>query len=573
MLCRVFLPFWLGLFAWLPLHAAPISDSQLLKSLEAAVKTKDKSTIMRLYNWKGVPDWVKADQSDDIDDWLTRELKSGNLSPLSTNFHSSGTQGNLRFHLNLQPAGIIELHFTDGYGIGFAYGKKGNAFYLAGVIIEEIATPHDKTNCVIIRVESPDGRPLRHAWVHSVSGGDAPWLHFTRILGGDFVTDGQGQLHLPLTDTKNIIVVANRRGFGVLRAGELTNQAALIVQPWGHIEGILKNRNTILTNFQLELTLDRNFYWVKEMPPVRLMGETIPTDAQGRFAFDAVPPLKLVLNIHDNQTPFGTYLCSASASPGETNHLKIDVGGRTVTGRVIKGKGVGSDLDLTNCLAFLSSTVKTPEGEQRNIYFQVSNGGTFHANLVEPGDYKISGNIPDKDRTLDFLEPIVVHVPDEASDAPDKPIDMGTVTVEAALKPGAFAPDFTVSDLDGKSFKLSDYRGKYVLLDFWATWCGPCVRETPNMKAAYDAFGKDKRFAIISLSLDSDPAAPRKFARSRDTPWKQGFLGDMSSDKVTGTYGVSGIPAIFLIGPDGKIVARDLRGGKIKEAVTSALAN
>jgi hypothetical protein len=93
----------------------------------------------------------------------------------------------------------------------------------------------------------------------------------------------------------------------------------------------------------------------------------------------------------------------------------------------------------------------------------------------------------------------------------------------------------------------------------------------PNMRAAYNAYGKDERFVMISLSLDSEPAAPKKFGQNRSIAWTQGFLGDWSKDKETQRYGVYSIPSIFLIGPDGKVLAADLRGPKIQETVASAL--
>jgi thiol-disulfide isomerase/thioredoxin len=135
------------------------------------------------------------------------------------------------------------------------------------------------------------------------------------------------------------------------------------------------------------------------------------------------------------------------------------------------------------------------------------------------------------------------------------------------------APLFEVKTVDGAPLRLADFRGKYVLLDFWATWCGPCVGETPYLKATYKAFGANDRFAMISLSLDDQAAAPKQFAGQHDIKWIQGFLGKWSDSKVTPLYGVEGIPSIFLIGPDGKIIARELRGEAIKEAVGKALGN
>ena len=133
------------------------------------------------------------------------------------------------------------------------------------------------------------------------------------------------------------------------------------------------------------------------------------------------------------------------------------------------------------------------------------------------------------------------------------------------------APAFQVETLDGKPLNLADYRGKYVLLDFWATWCGPCVAETPYLKETFDAFGHDERFVMIGLSLDKSKDAPKSYVEKNGLRWTQGFLGDWAKTKVPDEYGISGIPAIWLIGPDGKIIAKNLRGKGIKKVVAKVL--
>ena len=132
---------------------------------------------------------------------------------------------------------------------------------------------------------------------------------------------------------------------------------------------------------------------------------------------------------------------------------------------------------------------------------------------------------------------------------------------KTAPGPGVVAPPIEATTLDGKHLTLADFKGKYVLLDFWATWCKPCIGEIPQLHAVHEAFGKDERFAILSLSVDERIDEPKIFQEKRQLPWTQAFLRRrLSTAPSPERSGVRAIPALVLVGPDGKIVARGMRG-------------
>lgn len=119
--------------------------------------------------------------------------------------------------------------------------------------------------------------------------------------------------------------------------------------------------------------------------------------------------------------------------------------------------------------------------------------------------------------------------------------------------------------LDGKTFKIQDFVGKTVLVDVWATWCGPCVREIPNMRKAYDAF-HDAGFEIIGLSVDNDLDKLKSFQEKESLPWivaTQNGMGD-ETESFSARYGVTGIPTMFLVGADGKVITVNARGRLIE---------
>ena len=181
----------------------------------------------------------------------------------------------------------------------------------------------------------------------------------------------------------------------------------------------------------------------------------------------------------------------------------------------------------------------------------------------------LAQNVPDLNKPTKLHQAILDLV------AKQKEQDNKAATINKALDDkappeGSKAPDFTQTSVDGKPVSLSSFKGKYVLIDFWASWCAPCRAENPNVVKAYDTY-KGKGFTILGVSLDgkSTKAAWLAAIQKDGLTWTE--VSDLSgwSNEAAKLYGVHAIPQNFLIDPNGNIIGKNLRGEELNKKLAS----
>lgn len=467
-------------------------------------------------------------------------------------------------------------------------------------------------------VRAPDGSPAVGATVVLVSREeygymDSPGQFQSGGNNGESTrTDSQGRFEFsPRLETEGVLA-AHDLGFVEAPASNAATNLTLTLKPWARVRGVMRVGDRPDPEHWVVLQNQFESYTPAQGRATFLsMNLRADPEADGRFAYDKVPPglrrLDVEYKIRERNYD-GTPLSHGrpvQLKAGETNQVNLGGTGRQVVGRVKVLGGDVTDVDWRRDLHRLvlvppPSAQRTGLGavasllgnvfggapgpastaDQRNYILLFETNGTFRADHVPPGNYLLQINATDPEEEYYNRRPYgsvqkQIEIPDEPGAKVNAPFDLGPVemTITPKLKIGRTAPDFEAKTFDGKPVKLSEHRGKHVLLFFWASYAGLGSYDLNVLRELHTSYGAQGKLVVLGLNLDSSLEAAANFARTQNMSWPQLHLGEWGQSKVPPLFNVDGFPTGLLLDTEGKLVARQLRGTGLRNAVRNALDN
>jgi peroxiredoxin len=477
-------------------------------------------------------------------------------------------------------------------------------------------------------VLTPAGQPAANARVTLVLPGELSLLEIGQAGANranlQSTSDAHGKFSF-FPQTGNYAVVAfGDSGWAQVDQDGLGKSGTVKLQPWGRVEGVAMIGRKAAAQAEVVLQWGARVY--DPAQPTVSAVDRQTTDEQGKFAFDRVPAGQLTIcrkyaDGHVSATD------PVNVQAGQTVAVQLGGKGRSIIGHVVKPEGVKSsrpqcqgylrgqstplpppaellaagkkvqqtmadpEMSPQQKETWLSQWTSSAEGQayqtamnayQQSLYqtnqpvmLSIAADGSFRADDVPPGKYQLTiyqvqVSEGGSSRVYAMIERQVT-----VSGRSDDPLDLGQLKLTLSTPPAGVAEtpaiSFEAKTLDGKIFKLADHRGAYVLLDLWATWTPLSDTRLAALNDTFAAFRQNKKFVMIGLGAGDSVQDVTQFAQQHAMPWMQASLDEPAAQSIADMLGVNSLPAVVLVGPDGKVIAAGLRGPGIRTAVQEAL--
>jgi peroxiredoxin len=367
----------------------------------------------------------------------------------------------------------------------------------------------------------------------------------------------------------SVMASAARRGIAMTTIRMAESGAAslrLELEPPAFIEGAVAGLDFDATQHVLELR--------PRVPRVNVLFTPELQREEGRWSFRSVAlPAVREWNVVGTQLvtegAFRATLFSVpvDAEPGEVTKVQVEFGGALTISGVLRGSG-GEPIAHAAVLA-VSRTTPTREfgavsdAAGRYLVRGLSNGVW----RLEASRYALRDSAGCGNGALEWWGTYTTLLGGESQS-----LDLALSAAPPAPAVGVLAPSFEALLLNGGTVSLAQLRGKFVLVDFWATWCGMCRMDLPGLQATYERHRASGRFEIVGVSLDENADVVRRFVASRGLAWPQTALGPARSNPIAQRFNVQATPSTYLLDPEGRVVEVGATGDELARRIDALLA-
>lgn len=528
-------------------------------------------------------------------------------------WENASSNGEFRAQIALSEfrLGIVDSYKLQVRADGYLLWSSGELYFDEGDqnLTANLVKGASPTGVVL----QPDGQPAVDARVILKLGdgavfANAPDRYYPGQGSVVQQTGKDGSFHLESADDDKYLVITHPTGFASITVGELHQAKEVRLQPWASVQGVLQVNGKPLANEYVDVKSPVNWY---DLEGYNLVF-TKRTDSKGHFTFTNLPPGDYVLY----RTPHIIYGVATTEShrwpfdlkPGEVKHIVYTFHGRSVTGHV----ETDSPVDWHNDPQVLAAKTSPPppapsywsyvdtkaydkarrayahspemlayERKQQQFQLVFDNDGNFQADDVPPGTYELRLRVtkPPTNSNARFSgreEELGSLVREVRVPAGNGTFDLGSFAM--AIRPSlgqALEParpvELKARTLDGKPFDLAQFRGRYALLVFWSLWSDRCTEELATLRKLQVEMNSNKRIAFVDINLDDNLETVRQTVKTRGYSGEQVWLDGTNLAKASARFGISSLPSICLVGPDGHVMARNLLADNLHTALQRVL--